>query len=56
MISEKLGELEHRLSTHDIAIRSLFLTIKKLMQPDEPTPEPKKRPVGFRVRKPDGKE
>ncbi len=47
LIVEKLNELEHRLATHDSAIRSLFNAIKQLMQ----TEKPKRKPIGFKIQR-----
>jgi hypothetical protein len=44
-LAYKLSELERKLGTHDQAIRSLMNAIRQLMMP----PEPKRRPIGFRV-------
>jgi len=45
-LSHKLAELERKLQNHDESIRSLVVAIRQLMTP----PEPKRRPIGFRVR------
>jgi len=51
-MTEKLRELENklteRLDTHERGILYLLEEIRKLMNPP-PLPEPKKRPIGFRV-------
>jgi hypothetical protein len=44
-LAHKLAELERRLESHDEAIQSLFSAIRQLMTP----PEPKRRPIGFRL-------
>jgi len=45
-MAHKLTELEKRLGTHDDAIRSLFNTIRQMMNP----PEEKKQKIGFKVK------
>ena len=47
-LASKLAELEHRLDSHDEAIVDLFATLKRLLEPPE---SPKKREIGFHVRK-----
>ncbi|HEY1801992.1 MAG TPA: ORF6N domain-containing protein [Terriglobales bacterium] len=42
-IVAKLGELEHRLETHDSDIQQLIEAIRELMTP----PEPNRRKIGF---------
>jgi ORF6N domain len=44
-MTEKLAELERRVTGHDEAIRSLVQTIRALMTP----PEQRRRSIGFRV-------
>jgi hypothetical protein len=44
-LAHKLSELERKLVNHDEAIQSLMNAIRQLMTP----PEPKRRPIGFRV-------
>lgn len=46
-LAQKLEELERRLDSHDEAIVDLFATLKRLLEPAEPT---KKREIGFHVR------
>lgn len=45
--ARKLAELERRMTGHDTAIRSLFETIRQLM---EPPPAPTKPEIGFHVK------
>lgn len=53
-LAEKLAELERRLTgrldVHEQAIVHILDEIKKLMEPLSPTPEPKRREIGFHVR------
>jgi hypothetical protein len=44
-LATKLAELESRLGTHDVAIRSILAAIHQLMEPLEDDP-PKER-IGF---------
>ncbi len=44
-LAAKLADLERRIAGHDEGIRTLFEAIRQLMAP----PEPRRRPVGFRV-------
>jgi hypothetical protein len=44
-LAHKLSELERKLVKHDEAIQSLMNAIRQLMKP----PEPKRRPIGFRI-------
>jgi phage regulator Rha-like protein len=44
-LAHKLAELERKLQNHDESIRSLVIAIRQLMT----TPEPKRRPIGFRL-------
>jgi len=44
-LAHKLSELERKLVNHDEAIQSLMNAIRQLMT----SPEPKRRPIGFRV-------
>jgi hypothetical protein len=44
-LAHKLGELGRKLQNHDQSIRSLIFAIRHLMA----SPEPKRRPIGFRV-------
>jgi len=46
-LSSKLEELEQRLDSHDEAIVDLFATLRRLLEPAEPTT---KREIGFHVR------
>jgi hypothetical protein len=46
-LAAKLEELERRLDSHDTAIADLFATLKRLLEPSEPT---KRREIGFHVR------
>ena len=46
-LAAKLEELEHRLDSHDEAIVDLFATLKRLLEPSEPS---KRREIGFHVR------
>ena len=45
-LAHKLAELERKLQNHDESIRSLVVAIRQLMA----SPEPKRRPIGFRVK------
>jgi cell division septum initiation protein DivIVA len=45
-LARKLAELERKLQNHDESIRSLVVAIRQLMT----SPEPKRRPIGFRVK------
>jgi hypothetical protein len=47
-LARKLGELEQRIEGHDTAIRSLFDTIRQLMEPTSPD-KPRKE-IGFHVK------
>jgi ORF6N domain len=47
-LASKLEELERRLDSHDEAIVDLFATLRRLLEPAEPTT---KREIGFHVRK-----
>ncbi|HXR48971.1 MAG TPA: ORF6N domain-containing protein [Candidatus Limnocylindrales bacterium] len=53
-LAEKLAELERqltdRLDVHEKAIVHILDEIKKLMEPMPPSPEPKRREIGFHVR------
>ena len=44
-LAHKLAELERKLQNHDESIRSLVVAIRQLMT----SPEPKRRPIGFRL-------
>jgi phage regulator Rha-like protein len=44
-LAHKLAALERKLQNHDESIRSLVVAIRQLMA----SPEPKRRPIGFRV-------
>ena len=44
-LAYKLAQLERKLQNHDESIRSLVVAIRQLMT----SPEPKRRPIGFRV-------
>jgi hypothetical protein len=44
-LAYKLAQLEQKLQNHDESIRSLVVAIRQLMT----SPEPKRRPIGFRV-------
>jgi len=46
-LAAKLEELERRLDSHDEAIVDLFATLKRLLEPSEPS---KRREIGFHVR------
>jgi hypothetical protein len=46
-LATKLAELERRLDSHDEAIVDLFATLRRLLEPAEPTT---KREIGFHVR------
>ena len=46
-LAGKLAELERRLDSHDEAIVDLFATLRRLLEPAEPTT---KREIGFHVR------
>jgi hypothetical protein len=46
-LASKLEELERRLDSHDEAIVDLFATLRRLLEPAEPTT---KREIGFHVR------
>ena len=46
-LATKLAELERRLDSHDEAIVDLFATLRRLLEPAEPT---RKREIGFHVR------
>lgn len=46
-LATKLAELERRLDSHDEAIVDLFSTLRRLLEPAEPTT---KREIGFHVR------
>jgi hypothetical protein len=46
-LATKLAELERRLDSHDEAIVNLFATLRRLLEPAEPTT---KREIGFHVR------
>jgi hypothetical protein len=46
-LATKLAELERRLDSHDEAIVDLFTTLRRLLEPAEPTT---KRAIGFHVR------
>lgn len=46
-LAAKLAELERRLDSHDEAIVDLFATLRRLLEPAEPTT---KREIGFHVR------
>ena len=50
-LSVKLKELEHRVDSHDEAIVDLFATLKRLLEPPEPS---QKREIGFHVREKSG--
>jgi len=43
-LAAKLTELERRVTGNDEDIKTLFLTIRQLMQP----PEPRKKQIGFK--------
>ena len=45
-LTGKLSELERKVASHDVHIRSLFDAIRQLMTP----PEPNKRKIGFLVK------
>ena len=45
-LAHKLAALERKLQNHDQSIRSLIVAIRHLMA----SPEPKRRPIGFRVK------
>jgi hypothetical protein len=45
-LAQKLAELERKVSSHDVHIRSLFDAIRELMTPP---PSPTRR-IGFRAR------
>jgi uncharacterized membrane protein len=45
-LAQKLGELEHRIGTHDEQIQMVFEAIRQLMAP----PESNKRKIGFLVK------
>jgi len=45
-LTDKLDELERKLSAHDENIRTLFQAIRQLMAP----PAPPRKPIGFKVR------
>src|SRR6266700_5878656 len=51
-LAAKLKELEQRLDSHDEAIVDLFAALKRLLEPPEP---PKRREIGFHVRKRSGR-
>ena len=44
-LTYKLAQLERKLQNHDESIQSLVVAIRQLMVP----PEPKRRPIGFRL-------
>lgn len=46
-LATKLAELERRLDSHDEAIVDLFATLRRLLEPAQPTT---KREIGFHVR------
>jgi hypothetical protein len=46
VLAAKLAELERKVASHDGHIRSLFQTIRQLMEPERPTP----KRIGFRTR------
>jgi ORF6N domain len=46
-IAAKLTDIEARLDGHDHSFQAVFETIRQLLQP--PTPEQKKRRIGFRM-------
>ena len=48
-LAHKLAELERKLQNHDESIRSLVVAIRQLMT----SPEPKRRPIGFRLGAPE---
>jgi hypothetical protein len=48
-LAHKLAELERKLQNHDESIRSLVVTIRQLMAPPEPEPEPPEEQIGFLV-------
>jgi phage regulator Rha-like protein len=50
-LAHKLAELERKLQNHDESIRSLVIAIRQLMI----SPEPKRRPIGFRLGDPENK-
>lgn len=43
-LAAKLGELEHKLESHDQAIAGILNAIRELMKPPQPA---KKQPIGF---------
>jgi len=51
-LAAKLKELGERLDSHDEAIVDLFAALKRLLEPPEP---PKRREIGFHVRKRSGR-
>jgi hypothetical protein len=50
-LAGKLGELERKVSSHDVAIQSLVTAIRQLMAPPPTSPQ---RKIGFHV-KPEGR-
>ena len=50
-LAHKLAVLERKLQNHDESIRSLVVAIRQLMT----SPEPKRRPIGFRAGDPENK-
>jgi hypothetical protein len=48
-LAVKLAELEHKVGTHDVAIRRLVTAIRQLMEP--PVEEPPKDRIGFHPRR-----
>ena len=45
VIARKLKELESKIGKHDVAIRSIFETIRRLME--RPSENPRRRIIGF---------
>jgi hypothetical protein len=46
-VVRKLAELEGRVGQHDEDIKLIFTAIRELIQPEEATPEPPRRRIGF---------
>jgi uncharacterized coiled-coil protein SlyX len=44
-LAARLDDLERKTASHDEAIQSLVLAIRRLMEPPSPTPRPR---IGFR--------
>jgi len=45
-LTQKLDELEQKVSEHDESIQTLFQAIRQLMAP----PGPPRKPIGFKIR------